>query len=334
MPNLSRPSASVIAAAVVGILASLFLLLVGAITFLGFLLNASLNTAPGLPPSARILMLVMAAFMMGVSIFGIATGIGLLLLRNWARISILIWGGLSVFFGVVGIPFAFLMPLSEPAGTAQLPPGTMRMIHVMLSIIYGLPLAVGTWWLILFNRKTIKAQFAGTTPPFDAALPQKPRCPLPVTVLAWFYVTLLLNLFFLPFFSAHPPIFLFGMRLPDGIGLGILLLSCLAFTISGIGILKLKPWGYSLAMGLQAFWITSSIASMLRPNYKAAMEGYFKEIESSMQLPASQFAANPFMQHFNGLMGAGLVFSGAILGLFIYYRQRFLAAASAAASSR
>jgi hypothetical protein len=334
MPNASRPSASVIASAVIALLASLFFLLVGAITFFAFLLNTSLKSAPELPPAARTLMLVMEAFIMGVSIFGIATGIGLFFLKNWARISILIWGGLSVFFGVVGIPFAFLMPLSEPPGTAQLPPGTMQMMRVMFLFIYGLPLAVGTWWLILFNRKTVKAQFAGTPPPSGLGLPQKPRCPMPITVLAWFYVALILNLLFLPFFSAHAPVFLFGMRLPDRIGLGMLLLSTLAFTACGIGLLKLKPWSYSLAIGLQVFWITSSFVSLLRPNYKEAMESYLKEIGTSMHLPASEFEANPFMQHFNGLMGGGLVFSAAILGLFIYYRRRFLEAASAAASSR
>jgi hypothetical protein len=324
----------VIGAAVIAILAGLFFLLVGAITFFAFFLNTSLNSAPELPPSFRTLMLVMEAFMMAVSIFGIATGIGLFFLKNWARISILIWGGLSVFFGVVGIPFAFLMPLSEPPGAAQLPPGAMQMMRVMFLFIYGLPLAVGTWWLILFNRKSVKAQFTGTTPPSDLGSPQRPRCPLPITVLAWFYVTLILNLLFLPFFSAHVPVFLFGMRLPGGLGLGILLLSTLAFTVCGIGLLKLKPWSYPLAIGLQVFWITSTMVSLLRPNYKEAMESYMQEIQSSMHLPASQFQANPFMQHFNGLMVAGLVFSGAILGLFLYYRRRFLDAVSAAASPR
>jgi hypothetical protein len=208
------------------------------------------------------------------------------------------------------------------------------MLRVMFLFIYGLPLAVGAWWLILFNRKTVKAQFAGTAPPSDLALPMKPRCPMPITVLAWFYVTLILNLLFLPLFTEHAPVFLSGMRLPDGMGLGMLILSTLAFTVSGIGLLKLKPWSYPLAMGLQVFWITSSIVSMLRPGYKEALESYIEEIQSSMHLPASQFEANPFMQHFNGLMGAGLVFSGAILGLFIYYRRRFQDAASAAALSR
>src|SRR5216684_3406945 len=59
------------------------------------------------PPSVRTFGLATQGFMICLSLFGLATGIGLLYLRKWARISILIWGGLSVFFGVIGIPIAF-----------------------------------------------------------------------------------------------------------------------------------------------------------------------------------------------------------------------------------
>jgi hypothetical protein len=279
-------------------------------------------------------MLLMTAFMICLSIFGIATGIGLILLKNWARISVLIWGGLAVFFGVLGIPIALLMPLSVPPGTAELPPGSVQLLHGMLLAIYGLPLAVGVWWLILFNRKTIKAQFVGTASPSDSDVPQKPRCPLPVAVLAWLYITSILNLLFLPFFPVHAPVFLFGILLPDRFGPAVLILSFLAFTVSGVGLLKLKPWSYSLTIGLQVFWLTSTAVSMLRPNYKAVMQSFLKQMGNSMHLPESQFSSNPFIQYFGWLMVFGLLVAGAILGLLVYYRERFLEAASAAASSR
>jgi hypothetical protein len=279
-------------------------------------------------------MLAMTAFMICLFIFGIATGIGLIFLKNWARISVLIWGGLSVFFGVLGIPIAFLMPLSGPPGAAELPPESVQLIRGALLAIYGLPLTVGVWWLILFNRKAIKAQFAGTTTSSGSGVPQKPRCPLPIAVLAWFYVTSILNLLFLPFVPVHAPVFVFGILLPDRFGPAVLILSCLAFTVSGVGLLKLKPWSYSLTIGLQVFWITSTAVSMLRPNFNAVMQSFLKQIEASLHLPESQFSPNNFLQHFGWFMAFGLLFAGAILGLLIYYRERFLEAASAAASSR
>jgi len=278
-------------------------------------------------------MLIMTGCMICLSIFGIATAIGVLALRNWARISILIWGGMFAFFGVLGIPVAFLMPLTTPPGPA-LPPGAVQTMRWILLVIYGLPLAIGTWWLILFTRKSGKAQFSVTATPSDSGVPQKPRSPLPITVLAWLYITAILNLIILPIVPFHTPVFVFGLLLPDRVGLTLLILTSLAFTVCGVGLLKLKPWSYSLTMGLQVFWLASTAVSMLRPNYKTAMESSLKQMENSMHLPESQFSSNPFLQHFGWILALGLLFAGAILGLFIYYRQRFLAAASAAASSR
>jgi hypothetical protein len=334
MANSSKASAAVIAAAVVALLASLLFLLSTSMAFLAFSLGKLPNTSPELPPPLRTVMLVMMAFMICLSIVGIATGIGLILLKDWARISVLIWGGFSVFFGLLGIPIIFLMPLSVPPGAAELPPGTVQMMRWAFLAIYGLPLVVGVWWLLLFNRKAIKAQFAGTATSPDSGVPQKPRCPLPITVLAWLYVTSILNLLFLPLVPVHAPVFLFGILLSDRFGPAVLILSCLAFTVAGVGLLKLKRWSYSLTLGLQVFWLTSSAVSMLRPDYKAVMQSFMKQVEASLHLPESQFSANPFMQHFGWFVAFGMLFAGAILGLLIYHRERFLEAASAAASSR
>lgn len=334
MASSSKASPAVLAAAVVALLASLLFLLGSSFAFLAFSLSKLPNISPDLPPSARTVMLVMTEFMIGLSIFGLATGIGLILIKNWARISVLIWGGVSIFFGVLGIPIAFLMPLSAPPGAPELPPGSVQLMRWVLLAIYGLPLAVGVWWLILFNRGRIKAQFAGATTPSDSAVPRKPRCPLPIAVLAWIYVTSILNLLLFPFVPVHAPIFLFGKLLPDRFGPAVLVLSCLAFTVSGFGLLKLKPWSYSLTIGLQVFWLTSTAVSMLRPNFKAVMQSFLEQIEASLHLPESQFSPNNFLQHFGWFIVFGLFFAGAILGLLIYYRERFLEAASAAASSR
>ncbi len=288
---------------------------------------------PELPPGIRTAAIGMLGFMAALSLFGIATGIGLILLRNWARISVLIWGGLSVFFGVIGILFAFLLPTIPPASPAELPEGGQQLLRWILLFLYGMPLIAGVWWLILFNRKAIKAQFAGVAASADTVLPQKPRCPLPITVLAWFYVTAILNLLFLPFLPFRVPLFVFGIVLHGSMGLALLSLSSVVFFVCGVGMLKLKPWSYALTMGLQGFWLASTAVSMFRPDYGAVMDAYLREVQTSMHLPATQFPPGGFAHHFGWVMALGLVFGGAILGLLVYYRQRFLEAASAAASS-
>jgi len=199
MANSSKPSASTIAAAIVAILAGLFVLLCCSLAFFGTLLNTLPANPVEAQPFVRSAMLATLGLMMCLAIFGIATGIGLILLRNWARISALIWGGLCVFFGAIGIPIVFFIPLVPPESVPNLSADSMQAVRWILLFFYGLPLIAGIWWLILFNRKTVKAQFAATTTSAASGQTQKSRCPLPVAVLAWFYITSILNLLFLPF---------------------------------------------------------------------------------------------------------------------------------------
>jgi len=325
-----KASASIVAAAIIAILAALLLLVGCSFAFLGTLLFPSPHVTPPLPPPVRAVMMVMWGVMMAVSVFGIITGIGLLRLRNWARISVLIWGGLCVFFGGIGIPIAFLLPTFAPPNAPALPPGSQHMVQVVLLFIYGLPLTVGVWCLILFNRKSVQAQFAEASALAGAALTQEPRCPLPVTVVAWFYLTSILNFVFLPFFPLRIPVFIFGLALPRRAGIAILLLSALGLFAAGVGLLKLKPWSYSLAIGLQMFWLASTAVSMFNPNYNAAMLSYLNDFQAWMHLPDSQLSPENFMRQFAWMMKLGLVVAGAILGILVYYRPRFLAAASAA----
>jgi hypothetical protein len=333
METPSKRSASVTASAVAAILGGFFLLLCFSAAFFGVLLNPFPGNAAGFPPFMRTLSLATMGFMMCLSVFGIATGIGLILLRNWARVSVLIWGGFSVFFGGFGIVIAFLAPFLQTPDAAQLPAESVRLVRWIMLVIYGIPLTAGIWWLILFSRKSVKAQFSGPDDSANAGLPQKPRCPLPIAVLAWFYITSILNFILLPLLPFRVPVLVFGRVLPGSTGVAVLLLSCLTLVVCGIGLLKLKPWSYSLTIGLQVFWLASTAVSLLSPNYDAVMKSFLRQMESSLQLPRTQFSMGYFTHHYGWAVVLGFSFAGAILALLVYYRPRFLKAASAAVPS-
>jgi hypothetical protein len=328
-----KRSASVTAAAVVAILSGLILLLCCSVAFFVFLLAKLPGPVSELPPAMRYMMLGTQGFMICFSIVGIAVGIGLLYLRTWARISILTWGGLFVFFGVIGMLFLFLMPFPTNPNAPGLDPGIMPEFRLILFLVYGPPLAIGAWWLILFNRKGVKSQFTGSTPPADPSVPPKPACPLPISVLAWFYITSILNLLFLPFFPSHVPVLVFGQVLSSTLGWTILLLSFLAFFVAGVGLLKLWPWSYDLTIGLQLFWLASTVVTVLTPNYKTVMDSFMKEFQASLHLPETPFPAADFSQNYGWAVVFGLLIAGAILGMLVYYRPRFLKEASRAASA-
>ena len=335
MVNSSKTpaSASVIVAGVLAILAGLITFLIMSLSLFGLLLSSAQGATPELPAFVRTATLGFLGFLLCLAAFGIATGIGLILLKNWARISVLIWGGFSVLFGVVGIPIILFISFPPTPGAPSLPATSLQMIRLFLAFMYGLPLIVGLWWLILFNRKSVKVQFKGSSTGLDPSVPQKPRCPVPVSVLAWFYVSSILNLLFLPFLSFRVPVFLFGRVLSGRVALTVLILSCLAFFVSGVGLLKLKPWSYSLTIGLQVFWLASTAVSVLSPNYSAVMDSFLKEMQASFHLPETQFSPANLARHYGWTVALGLLFAGAILGLLVYYRARFLEAASAVNSA-
>src|SRR5260370_27711154 len=102
MDSAPNRSASVTAAAVVAILSGALLLVGCSIAFLGTLLIKLPSTSPELLPSVRTLGLATEGFMICLSLFGIATGIGLIYMRKWPRISILISVRFSAVFGLMG----------------------------------------------------------------------------------------------------------------------------------------------------------------------------------------------------------------------------------------
>jgi hypothetical protein len=173
MENPSKAPPSVILAAIVAILSALFFLLVASVTFFSFLLVKLPPSAPELPPFAKGLGLGMMGFMACLSIFGIATGIGLIYLRNWARISILVWAGVFAFFGAVGIPFAFLLPKFTPLNAPQPPDSGQHLVQGILIFTYGFPLVIGLWWLILFNLKSLSLSKRISRP---HAIPSRQQC--------------------------------------------------------------------------------------------------------------------------------------------------------------
>src|SRR5437763_15591012 len=137
-----KRSAAVTVVAVLAILGSLFLLLCCAVVFFGMLVKLP-STTPEVPPFMRIALLATEGLMMCLSLFGMATGIGLFYLRHWARISILIWGGVSVFVGLMGISIVFLMSLSPTPPALDLSPEGIQAVRWILLIVYGMPLPIG-----------------------------------------------------------------------------------------------------------------------------------------------------------------------------------------------
>jgi hypothetical protein len=325
MANSKGPSAPVTAAGIIAIVGSVLTVL-GVLTGLaGLLILPRLPQQPATPAFARTIAVAMMIFFLAVAVFGIFTGVGLLRLRNWARISALVWAGISVpLSGLVMLVFA-VVPMPPPPNASA---NFIYFVRGFLLLFYGLPFGIGVWWLILFTRRAITDQFAAPIAGSEAISPGTsaeplslaPRtAPLPVTVLAWFFLVSSLSIGFI--FLTHIPAVLFGYAIRGPAGAGIYAMWCLLYAASGIGLLRLKRWGYSLALGLQIVGLLSATITLLSPGYEAIT----RETMLSMNPSGASYPTH-FIEHARAFASIGLLVPIVVVVILIYYRPRFLEA--------
>jgi hypothetical protein len=93
----------------------------------------------------------------GFGAWGLATGVGIFRRRGWARISIVIFAAMVIFFGATGLAAMLLMPQPDNPGVNARLAGEVR--HAIEGFYVALAL-LGAWWLALFNRASARRYFA------------------------------------------------------------------------------------------------------------------------------------------------------------------------------
>jgi hypothetical protein len=347
MIDPGQRSASVMASGIIAILGSLVTAIGILIGTMGLLLSLGRPSPMQTMPGVRAMTAAMMVFFFAVTIWGAFSGVGLIRLRNWARISVLVWAGITAPICLIVIAMMAVIPLPTPADS----PVTNTMVRLVVVIFYGAPLAIAVWWLILFTRPKIVAQFrpalagasgdpftslsAATAAPSDGldgnaapaayAVPARllvvrPGIPVPIIVLACFFLMSALSIFFI--FFIHMPAMVFGHAFTGLTGSVVYATWCVLYAIAGAGILGRVSWAYSVAIGLQILGIISGIMTLLSPNFDEVM----RRAMSSMQMPAPDVYQMESMAHLRGFSFIGLLFPLAILGLLAYYRPQFLKA--------
>ncbi len=317
-----KASGSVIAAAILAIVGSLFSMLGILIALMGLYLTPAQKGVPELTYS---ILPIIFFFGFGMAIWGMFTGVGLLRLRNWARISAMIWAGFTVFFCFIALVGVLLIPFPVVPNAQGV---NMHVVKGIMALIYVFPILIGVWWLILFNRPSTKSQFTGSLAPASVPSPQLRRCPLPVAIIAGFMLFSVLGMFAMPLL--HMPVFmiLFGHRMRGEFGNFLFAFTTVLYLASAIGLLRLKRWSYPLSLGLYGFWALSGLVTSFSPNYKQILQESFSE----MHMPESsavplQFMSNPVFALFS------LIPTIIIVCVLLYYRKRFWAASAPTSSS-
>ncbi|MBV8513982.1 MAG: hypothetical protein JO260_01660 [Acidobacteria bacterium] len=347
MNDVGQRSTAVLAAGVVAILGSVVTAIGILIGMMGLLLTLRRPNPMETMPGLRVITGAMMAIFFAITIWGAFSGVGLIRFRNWARVSVLVWAGIAAPVCLLVVGLMALIPFP----TAPQSPISVPMIRAMMILFYGAPLAIAVWWLILFTRPAIVAQFkaagaptgGGSGDPFTAipvplqagsidssgapvayAVPAPlpgPSVPVPIIVLACFFLLSALSIFFI--FFMHMPAMVFGHAFTGLTGSVIYAAWCLLYAIAGVGMLKRVPWAYSVAIGVQVLGIVSGIITLLSPNFDEVM----RRAMSSMNMPSADVYTMQSMTHLRGFSVIGLLFPVAILGMLVYYRPRFLASA-------
>jgi len=200
------------------------------------------------------------------------------------------------------------------------PQSVMYGMMVGMGVFYGAQLAIGIWWLVLFNRAAIKAQFHGGTVPVEPF-----PVPLSITVIAWLLLT---SCIFFPFlvFTDWPATFLAWIVTGWAAKL-LYLVYGVAGVAAGYGLLKRRPWAYWLTVGYFGFAALSALVFYAVPNAQSRLTEL-----SRMMIPKGTNVDVPQITPAAGLL-MGLLSVGLPLYFLLTRKRRYFEACNARRNS-
>ena len=258
------------------------------------------KTDANLPPA------FMAAMMGAISIFyfllaawGISSSIGLFRLKNWARISTIVFSVLLALIGLFSLPMAFILPLIAANGQS-VDTTAMFVVRIAMGLFWGVQLGIGIWWLVFLTRAKVKAQFvpATTTLPqaqieyqAPAAQPistQKPSGrPVSITVIA---CLLLAGCLFIPVNLIMRTPAIFFTKMVFGWPAALIFLTFAAIQLYvGVGLWRLRPTARLAGLVYFAFAAANSGVFFLAPGAgtrMAALREWQKSFSPFGHLPS------------------------------------------------
>lgn len=361
MPNNSR-SAGVTVVAILQFLGSALLLALAAFMAIAMIVAPTppQNDAQLPPMFFNVMRVVLPLVYALPAVWGIVTAIGLLQLKNWARICTIIFSILLIAFGALGILTSMVFFLKPPPGNG-IDPKMFSIIGAVSAVISLAQVGIGIWWMVFFNRARVKAQFLAqplTFPPqsadpyaidprystsvppppgfpsaADVALPPTPPIaapqptarPLSISIIAWF---LLVSCIFVPFsLFLRPPIALFFTILSGWQAEVFMLISAALNVYVGIALLKMKSLGRLVAIGYLIFGLLNVAVFYFAPGRSARLARLL-DLEQSMfpwMRPSqanSPFYADPTPFLFIGAIG-GVAFCVVLLYFLITAKPAF-----------
>jgi hypothetical protein len=216
-----------------------------------------------------------------IGAWGVVTGVGLLGLWRWARISALIVGGLSAYVGFVLTPMILFIQipvppdLQEKMTTEAATEIAMRM-KIVLMIVFILSGAIGFWWAYLLSRNTIQELFGSS-----AAARSRP---FKFSVVGWYFViTSIFGVLSLWRSGRHgPPIIMeFGSLLVGWSALAVRASYAAVQLFLGGGLLRGREQSRRIAIYYLLFECLDVVVFLFRPGREARITAYHEMLAAS-----------------------------------------------------
>jgi hypothetical protein len=281
------------------------------------------------------------------AVWGIVTAVDLLRLRNWARISIIVFSVLLIVFGGFGMLTSVAVFLMPPPGRG-LDAKALSYIGVATGLIALIQMGIGIWWLVFFNRPKVKAQFvpsylqapasvSGEAPyrldmPYSATLPppgpdsvapspaivarRAATRPLSISIIAWY---MLASCLFIPVsVFLHSPTFLFTVILTGWRAAAFFLVYAALIIYIGTALLRMKPAGRLTAIGYFIFTFVNLAVFYFAPGGRARMARLMDLQQSMFRWMRSSQEVSPFSGEFMPFIIIGVI-AGLVLWLVPLY---------------
>jgi len=334
-------SSGVTAAAITALVGSILWILLIFLSAFGMILGfKTIQSQQGLEMPAMGIMGLGIAIQFAFGVWGVLTAIGVLWLKEWARICMLVFSGLLIGFSVLTLPVVIVMPLpATPAPT----PNFNFYFKFSFAAVCSIPIAIGVWWLVLFTRRGVALQFAlpaqlgianGATLGGPAGVqsrqlqPSGPRRPVSITVIAWFMA--ISGFFLLPSILMRSPAAFLTLVLHGAIASVYSLALAGAYSATGLGLLRNKHWSISLAIGLHIYTLLNSLVFFTLPGAKVRWAELFAAMP--FHLPPEMVDLEVRFMPFS--MGIGILIALVILYFLLAGRKAFLEAARASEQAR
>lgn len=310
MPGKNR-SAGVTVIAILALIGSALLLLMAGLVAIAMIAAPmpAPNDAQFPPMFFKVFRIIGPLFYALPAVWGIVTAVGLLRLKNWARISTIVFSVLLIVFGAFGMLTAMVFFLKPPLGNG-LDSKMVSLIGAVMAVFALAQIGIGIWWMVFFNRAKVKAQFLSQPLPFPhsgqelapyaidmphSATPPPPGLspapdlpiaaptptirPLSISIIAWY---LLAGCLFIPFsLFLHSPTALFVTILTGWRAAVFFLVLAAVHIYAGIALLRMKPAGRLVAIGYSLFGLLNVAVFFIVPGRNARFAKLL-ELQQSM----------------------------------------------------